>query len=90
MTPENIRRAEALFDRAERLADNAEILERVQIARMPLRYYEISTLPDSDPERMQKINAFFADCSRFGIAELREGQNMTRCYDAAVTSFGRY
>ncbi|MBQ3095242.1 MAG: DUF4838 domain-containing protein [Clostridia bacterium] len=90
MTEENIRRAEELFDRAERLADNADILERVQIARMPLRYYEISTLPDSDPERMAKINAFFADCSRFGIAELKEGQNMTRCYDAAVTSFGMY
>lgn len=90
MTEENIRRAEQLFDRAERLADNAEILERVQIARMPLRYYEISTLPDADPERMAKINAFFADCSRFGIAELKEGQNMTRCYDAAVTNFGMY
>lgn len=35
-----IRRARALFDRAETVADNVEILQRVEMARMPLMYVQ--------------------------------------------------
>jgi len=35
-----IRRARALFDRAETVADNVEILQRVEMARMPLMYLQ--------------------------------------------------
>lgn len=82
MTPEILQKAKALFDRAERMADNAEILERVQIARLPIRFTEWVTMRRNNPEREQLFESFFSDCSRFGIAELKEAKPISESYTA--------
>lgn len=90
MTEDNLRAANALFDRAEALADDECVRTRVCIARMAIRYYELATMPADHPERTARIDAFFADCSRYGICELREGKNMACCYDALLNNRGMY
>jgi hypothetical protein len=80
-------RADALFDQAERLAaDDADVLHRVQVARLPLIYVQLSRLapdyvleggayrPASRPERLDALaDKFFTVAQRAGITLIREG-----------------
>lgn len=82
ITPELLDWAKQLFDHAEGLADNDEILERVRIARMPIRFSEFMCMPLSDPRRDGLLEAFFHDAVRFGIGELKEGIPLINSYRA--------
>ena len=67
-TPELVAKLDACMDEAERLADNAAILERVRIYRMSLRYIKIMT-PGILPEegRGAHIERFLADLRKYMI-----------------------
>ena len=90
MTPESCARAEQLFDRAEAMADDEIILERVRIARLAIRYYRITTMRNDEPGRREMIDEFFADCNRYGITDIREAAGMDKAYDAVVNNKGMY
>ncbi len=57
---EFVRRSEELFDKAEKVADNKEILRRVEVARLPIMYLKCKRMPvmaryDGTYERFNEI-----------------------------------
>jgi hypothetical protein len=76
LAPEIIQRANELFDEAERLADDDDVLHRVRVARLPIQYVQISTLPKDDPKRQKLIDQFFEVADKAGITNISEGRSM--------------
>jgi len=75
LSPDVIGKADELFDEAEDLVEG-EQLERVLVARLPLEYVKISTLPDSDPEKGEIVRRFFEVAERAGITHISEGKTL--------------
>jgi hypothetical protein len=72
--------ANMIFDQAEAAADNPEIKNRVQEARMGIRYVDVAThvpakdAPTSEREAYKaRLESFIADLGRFKITSLSEG-----------------
>ena len=74
-TPEFMEFAEACFDKAETLAENDEVLDRIRYWRMSLRYIRLWLYADTFTETalMAEFASFFADMKRYGIKALNEG-----------------
>jgi len=70
---------EALFDEAEKVADNEEILLRVRKQRLAVRYLRILLTPKGSPERNALIAAFEPDAVSFGLTMLWERRDMDFC-----------
>ena len=67
-------RADEIFDRAEKLAENDVILHRVGRARLPIMYVQLSRGPEFTGERYGDILDGFAKIAgREGVTHLREG-----------------
>jgi hypothetical protein len=71
-----IKKGFELFDRAFVLADDDEIYRRVRVASMPLRYWEVYTMPLDQSERPARVEQFFADLAELGINEIKEGASI--------------
>jgi len=82
LTSEIIQRSNELFDEAEKLADDEDVLHRVQVARLPVQYVQISTLPEIDPKRAAIIDKFFKVVGEAGITNISEGRNMEQYKEA--------
>jgi len=76
LSEENMKIAEELFDKAEKLADNEDILARVLVARLPIQYVRIANLSPDDPKRAQIIKKFFEVVDKEGITNINEGMSM--------------
>jgi hypothetical protein len=72
LTSEVVKKGFEFFDRALTLADNDEIYRRVRIASMPLRYWDLYTMPLERPERPALAERFFTDLAELGINEIKE------------------
>ena len=72
MPPELLAKVEALFDRAEALAEDEEVLARVQRSRLSIRFVKISYMDPTDPARKPLFDAFKADVKRLGVTCIRE------------------
>jgi hypothetical protein len=66
----------ALFDRALVLADDDEILRRVRIAQLPVRYWILYKMPADRPERPALVNRFFSDLVELGVHRIREHMSL--------------
>ena len=71
-SPDLMQRANALFDEAERLADDEKVLLRVKVARLSIQYVEIITMPRDNPERQGLVDHFFEIADKAGISYLGE------------------
>ncbi|NLC57941.1 MAG: DUF4838 domain-containing protein [Armatimonadetes bacterium] len=87
--PELIAKANALFDEAEKLvADDPETLHRVQVARLPIQYVQLTrarvdaskpwtivgdTYGPGDSPLAKTADQFFAVCAKEKITHLNEG-----------------
>jgi hypothetical protein len=67
-----LNRAEVLWDEAERLAEDAEVLERVRRSRLQLTYVKLRRMPMEHPGRAAKMAAFEQDVAALGITRLQE------------------
>jgi hypothetical protein len=76
LSEDNISLAEELFDKAEKMADNDDILARVLVARLPIQYVRISNLSENDPKRLDIINKFIDVVDKEGITNISEGMSM--------------
>lgn len=65
-------RADEIFDRAERLADDDAVLARVKLARLSIRYVRLSTMPLENPERAELVEEFCGDLRKAGFLEIWE------------------
>ncbi len=78
-SPEWVRFADEMFDRAERLAPNEEALAVVQKMRMSVRYVKLCLYMQdlSADERRSAAEEYLADMDRLGVSKLHEGGNRT-------------
>ena len=72
-SPDIMKRANTLFDRAEQLADNDEILFRVKVARLSIQYLDLLAVSEDDPGRKLLVDHFFEIADKAGILYLGEG-----------------
>ena len=78
LATEIIQRSDELFDEAEKLADDEDVLHRIQVARLPIQYVQISTLSETDPKRTTIINKFFKVVDKAGITNISEGRSIAQ------------
>lgn len=91
MPPELVAQANALFDEAERaVADDPEALYRVQVARLPIQYVQLTRVrpdfskpwrirgdsygPEPDPAMAKVADQFFSICNQERVTHLSEGR----------------
>jgi hypothetical protein len=86
LTPEIIKKVEALFDKAEKVViDEPMLLFRVQTARLgAIDYFKICTMSPDDPERDKLIDRFFDVSKKAGIFYLGEGRPIDDAYKASL------
>jgi hypothetical protein len=73
---ELVERGLALFDRALTLADDDEILRRVRIAQLPIRYWVLYKMSLDRPERPALVDRFFSDLVGLGVHRIREHMSL--------------
>lgn len=78
-TMDLVERCEKIFDEAERVAPNDEILMRVRKQRLAVRYLRILLTPKGSQERNRLIDAFEPDAKAFGLTMIWERQNIDFC-----------
>ena len=66
-SPDIMERANVLFDKAEQLADNEEVLFRVKVARLSIQFLELVKMPADDPGRQSLSDHFFEIADKAGI-----------------------
>lgn len=76
LSPDIIEKSVELFDKAERLAENEEILQRVRTARLPLRYVQLSIMDVVEPNRKVLIEEFFNDLRIIGTTQIKESRTL--------------
>ena len=69
-------KAEALFDEAEKLADDEAVLARVQKSRLQIRYVRIYSMDPKSMEYGPMVEEFIADLRRFSFTRIKEGEPM--------------
>lgn len=78
-TMDLVEKCEKLFDEAEKVADNEEILLRIQKQRLAVRYLRILLTPKGSTERNALIAEFEPDAINFGVTMLWERRDMDFC-----------
>lgn len=76
ITPDVIARAMELFDMAEAAADDEVLRERVRMARLPMRYFELYTKPLDTPGRDAAIDEFRDELKARCIWDIMEGRTL--------------
>jgi hypothetical protein len=76
LTDDLLSKAEKLFDEAERLADNSDVLLRVQVARLPNWYVQLATNRVSGDERSEMLKRFLSVASQAGISHVSESRSL--------------
>ena len=72
LSPEDIRYALNLFEKAQAAAESPAIRERAAVAGLPIRYWALLKMPPS-PEREAMIDAFREDLEKRNIMQITEG-----------------
>ena len=75
LTPERVCKAKALFAKAEALADCDDVLKRVRIAGLGIRYYELLVMPNDNPARKDAVERLIGDLEELGVHAIREGRS---------------
>ena len=78
-TMELVVKCEQLFDEAEKLADNDEILHRIRKQRLAVRYLRILLTPKGSAERNALIDAFEPDAKEYGLTMIWERRDLDFC-----------
>lgn len=67
-------RSDEIFDRAEKLAENETVLQRVEVARLPIMYVQLCRRSELAQEKYGAVlNRFEKIARREGVMHLREG-----------------
>ena len=81
LTPDVMAEGERLFDEAERVADNPEVLERVKHARLGIEYVKVmreigkaqkSGTPEEKATAIEMLDALVQECKADGMTAIRE------------------
>ncbi len=73
LTDAVVSQAKSLMEKAKEAANSSAILERVLLAELPIRYWELLTMPLDTPGRMDLIEAFREDLISRSLMQIKEG-----------------
>lgn len=95
LTPELLAFADEMFDHAERLAQDDNVLVRVRKARLPIRFAKLAALPLTAQNREVLLAEFEQDVVAAGITQLSEHIPVQKTMDyfrkgVHLTHFARY
>ena len=95
LTPGLLDLADECFDQAERLAEDAAVLDRIRRERLPIRFARLAALPLDEPGRGARLDEFAADATAAGITQLSEHIPLERTMGylrrgIQLTHFARY
>ncbi len=76
LSSEMLDKADLIFDRAERLAQNETVLGRVKKLRLSVRYVRAANLSPDDSTREAYVEEFIKDVRKSGITSYREGAHL--------------
>jgi hypothetical protein len=76
-----LKKADAIFDRAEILADDRDVLWRVRVARMSVTWSVLARTPVGTPLLQERLAALFADVERHGMIGTTEHYPWTESYE---------
>lgn len=79
LTAEVLDQADRLFDRAEKLAENDQILRQVKKARIPLVYARLYHLPEDSHDLKDRLSAFYAALTASGVTAVSEFLSVDEC-----------
>lgn len=85
-----LRQADILFDRAEKLANREEILERVRRMRLSVRFVELMYMDPSDPRRPGMVDAYFDDLAELGVDRISERNELYEAKEMVKNFTGLY
>ena len=71
----------ALWDEAEALADDAEVLERVQRSRLQVRMVKLQRKSHRDADYEEMCEQLIADIRRHGLRRVQEGKRIEKSFD---------
>lgn len=74
-----VKRCEALFDKAESVAPDETVLNRVQKERMAVRYLRILLTEKGSAERNALLDSFERDAKTFGMTQIWERNTIDFC-----------
>lgn len=73
--------ADKIFDQAELLADDDEVLARVRLARFSVRYVRLSVMPMENPLRAGLVEEFCSELKAAGFTEIWESHPLEESAD---------
>lgn len=73
LTDDVLRQAKAHFEGAKKAAESPTVLERVLLAELPIRYWELLVMPLDTAGREQRIDAFRDDLLSRSLLQIKEG-----------------
>lgn len=91
LTPEILAESERLFDEAEKVADNEDVLRRVKHARLSLEYVKIyreckqigeKGTHEQKAETLKRLEDFIARCKADGITQLCEWTGIDNTFNS--------
>ena len=91
LSPEIMQAGERLFDEAERLADNQDVLERVKHARLSLEYVKVARecsqigahgTPEQKSDTLKRLESFVKECKADGITNISEGASIDAWFES--------
>jgi hypothetical protein len=85
ITDEQIPVMDRLWDEAEALADNEDVLARVQRSRLQLRMVKLHRKSPEDADYASCCEALIADIKAHGVTSLREGQPLEATFELMRT-----
>jgi len=87
LTPDIIAKSDALFDKAESVADSPEILDRVKQARLSIEYVKLmqpilhKETKGHEAELSKELDTFIEKCKHYGMTNISEGEHLDHYYD---------
>ena len=94
LTPDIIAKSDKLFDKAEAVAESAEILDRVKQARLPIEYVKLmqpisrKETKGKEAEFRKQLDEFVAKCKHYGMTNISEGEGLDSFYDRIKKDLG--
>lgn len=79
LTPEILKSANELFDKAEAAAESDEVLDRIRHARLPVRYVgmmQAIAKKDNKAELLKMLDAYVENCKHYGVTNNSEGEGL--------------
>jgi hypothetical protein len=69
-----IRQADIIFERAEMLANDDDVLDRVRLCRLSIEYLKMAGMQFGSKERNDAIDAIIDAAAHYGVEHIREGR----------------